>query len=414
MPRRSLSLSALAAALPLVVLTACGSGGGSAATTSTTASSLATASTSTVATTTVPAVTTTTVPAPSGPRAFAKPGPYPVGFTTLQMGDRPVAVWYPAVTGSEAGKAKATYDMRDLLPASEQAKVPDGVGSMFTMEAYADLPAAEPVTAPFPLVLFSHGLAGYRTQSSFLTAAMASWGFVVAAPEHRSRNLTSVLDGSAGKGQSDVEDLRATVKLMEAENLRDGGPFAGRVATGKVMAVGHSAGGIASFKLAADPDVVGYVELAAPPATGFGATTGTTVVAPAKPATIVAGSADAIARLDVIQGAFTALATSPKRLAVIDNATHLSFMDTCTIERDKGGVLTVARSYGVAVPDLVVKLFADGCDTKYLPAEQGWLLIEHLTIAATRSAFGIDVVPVGLDASIEGAYSPVKVTFTAG
>ena len=36
----------------------------------------------------------------------------------------------------------------------------------------------------FPLVVFSHGYGGLRTQSSFLTAHLASWGFVVAAPDH--------------------------------------------------------------------------------------------------------------------------------------------------------------------------------------------------------------------------------------
>ena len=35
-----------------------------------------------------------------------------------------------------------------------------------------------------PLLVFSHGNSGYRQQSTFLTTHLASWGFVVAAPDH--------------------------------------------------------------------------------------------------------------------------------------------------------------------------------------------------------------------------------------
>ena len=54
--------------------------------------------------------------------------------------------------------------------------------------------AASPSRAGrFPLVVFSHGYAGFRDQSTFLTSWLASWGFVVAAPDHHSRDLTAVL-----------------------------------------------------------------------------------------------------------------------------------------------------------------------------------------------------------------------------
>ena len=60
------------------------------------------------------------------------------------------------------------------------------------MSAYTGLPPADPDGGPYPLVLFSHGFAGYRLQSTFLTTHLASWGFVVAAVEHPYRNLTAV------------------------------------------------------------------------------------------------------------------------------------------------------------------------------------------------------------------------------
>ena len=60
------------------------------------------------------------------------------------------------------------------------------------MAACVGVPVA---TGRYPLVVFSHGYAGFRDQSTFLTAFLASWGFVVAAPDHYSRDLTEVLGG---------------------------------------------------------------------------------------------------------------------------------------------------------------------------------------------------------------------------
>ena len=56
---------------------------------------------------------------------------------------------------------------------------------------------AEVADGAFPVVLFSHGFTGIRVQSSFLMSHLASWGMVVVAPEHPSRDLTNVLGGTA-------------------------------------------------------------------------------------------------------------------------------------------------------------------------------------------------------------------------
>lgn len=45
------------------------------------------------------------------------------------------------------------------------------------------LPAAAGA-APHPLVMFSHGFGGCKTQSKFLMAALAAHGYIVAAPDH--------------------------------------------------------------------------------------------------------------------------------------------------------------------------------------------------------------------------------------
>jgi dienelactone hydrolase len=341
--------------------------------------------------------------APAGPSAYTGPGPYPVGTVDLLSPNGPISVWYPAEPGSDQGAAPATYDIRTLLPAADQATLAGADQMVHTTAAYPNLPAAE-TTQPFPLVLFSHGFCGYRQQSSFLTTAIASWGFVVAAPEHAARDLTACLAGTIGQGAStDVDDLRAAIPQMEGENLSEGGPLATIIDTSRVAVVGHSAGGDAAIAMSADPNVATYVALAA----GGGATPA------AKPALYIEGDADKVVPLASVEQWWNASVPSPKQLAVLSGVTHLGFMDACTIAPGDGGPFQLAVSAGAVVPDVIGRLYADGCDPKYTSAEEAWPAIRHLTIAQLRAVFGIDPAPVALDGSVADAYPGLTVRYEA-
>ena len=115
-------------------------------------------------------------------------------------------------------------------------------------------------------MLFSHGFTGIRQQSSFLTSHLASWGMVVAAPDHWSRDLYHVLGELLGEPQpeerDDVDDLRRTRDLLAAESGSDDSVLSGHVGTDEVAAVGHSAGGGTVLGFAGDDGVAGYVSLA--------------------------------------------------------------------------------------------------------------------------------------------------------
>ena len=391
----------MAAGLAVLALAACGGGRGQPAATG----SAAPATTSTGASTTAPAgqaVDAAPAAPTTGPSAFTQPGPYPVGTLELEAPNGPITVWYPGQPGSEAGHAKATYDLRTYLPAADQGKVPDDAVAPFAMEAYTELPAAEPEGQPFPLVLFSHGFCGYRQQSSFLTTTIASWGFVVAAPEHTARDLTSCLSGTIGQGAStDVQDLRAAIPILEAENLKEDGLLATIVDTTRVAVVGHSAGGTAAIQMSGDPHVATYVALAA----------GSGPAPAATPGLYVAGDADVIAPAASIEQWWNATVPSPKQLAVLGGVTHLGFMDLCTIAADQGGVFQVAQRFGVAIPDVIAHLTADGCAPSHTAATAAWPAIRHLTIAQLRAAFGIDPAPVALDASLADAYPGLTVRY---
>ena len=337
-----------------------------------------------------PPTTTTCAAAPYQDR-----GPYVVGVTTMSIdGGVPVEVWYPADVGAEAGKTRAKYDMRDWLPAASRAKISDADAPLHEMDAYRDV-AMSSATAgkKFPLALFSHGLGGYRDQTSFLMTHLASWGFVVVAPDHPERGLAIVLAGDLSKIDTSKgpDQMRAALAMMKGENEKPGGRFAAKLDLAHVAAIGHSMGGGTVATISADPEISASVLLASP---GFGTLAD-------KPLMMMWGAADGVAKPSTIEPSFDKQA-SGKRGVAIKDAGHMAFTDLCVIGRDKGGVLQIAIDHGLAVDDLVKQLASDGCGNQkggapYLGPELGWPVIDHFVTAELRAALRIDVTPIGLD-----------------
>ncbi|MFC0503237.1 alpha/beta hydrolase family protein [Micromonospora costi] len=161
---------------------------------------------------------TSATPAPRVPAGTAPARSFAVGVRQLKLnrdGDRPlpVTVWYPA-----AGPAGG--------------------------EAERSAPAAD---GRFPVVMFSHGLGGRPDDYAVLLTRWAAAGFVVAAPTfpHTSRgadgNVLDVLNQPA-----DVSYALTRVLALDGE---DGDPLRGRLATDRVAAAGHSAGGVTTVGL---------------------------------------------------------------------------------------------------------------------------------------------------------------------
>src|SRR5215468_9770434 len=137
----------------------------------------------------------------------AKPGPFVVGVKTLTLADplRPgrmltTEVWYPA-DDSARGKPGTGYsvELKDIANMLG-VPIPFDIGSIELQhtDAVRDAPRA-PIDPAAGLVVFSHGFRGMRWQSTFLTVAMASHGYVVAAPDHQGNTM---FDGSATPEQA--------------------------------------------------------------------------------------------------------------------------------------------------------------------------------------------------------------------
>ena len=343
-----------------------------------------------------------------GSDSFTGPGPLGVGETTLTLptDGAPVEVWYPATKASVAGKPEATYDIVDWLPEALKKLIPAGFSVSYPSGGVRGVPVAP---GRYPLVVFSHGYAGFRDQSTFLTARLASWGFVVAAPDHYSRDLTEVLGGptAATSKTTDVEDLKATITFMGAQDASASSPFHGHVDTGLVGAVGHSAGGAAVEALAAtDPRVTTFIGLAGATVGSFGQTRrGPGSVVPHQPGMLMSGTSDHVVS-DVGMIAAYGRMHSPKRLVLLRGAGHLVFADVCEVGSSHGGLLFIAAVLHVPIPASLVPLASDGCRPPDLPPPRGWPVIRQAVTAQLRYAFGFDAFTAGL-AGLGAAYPSV-------
>lgn len=186
-------------------------------------------------------------------RDLAAPGPHPVGFTRARLdAGHEVVVWYPSTPRGVAGRPLETIDLVGFLSPDLQAKIPDGDRVTYTAAAHED---AEPSEGAHPVVVFSHGLAGFAEQSVTLTTHLASHGYVVAAPDHVDRSLGGMLgDAAAAAVTDDVDDvelLGVTLDWIVARSAAADGLLAGTVDPDRATVAGHSRGASAAYLAAA-------------------------------------------------------------------------------------------------------------------------------------------------------------------
>jgi predicted dienelactone hydrolase len=313
----------------------------------------------------------------SSPRQ-AGDGPFVAGTTTVSLPYTKVDLWYPADTGSARGRTKHSYDLRDWLPPSLASRVTPGLFT-FTTDAYDGVPVSR--SGPFPLVLFAHGLYSFRDQSTFLTSWLASRGYIVAAPEFPSNDVTAFfaqLSGPPAPGPSDVTVLADTAALVMRMNRDPTSPVGGEVGPGKIAVIGHSLGGIDSMQFASAAMVGTYIPLAA----GFA---GAHPPLPAVPSLYMAGSTDHDIPRQLVQSVFDT-APQPKRLVVLANAGHLAFTDMCLVGAANGGLARLGTDLALPLPDGApfTPRATDGCGRGYLSPQRGWAKIQALVLGELR------------------------------
>jgi dienelactone hydrolase len=390
---RRLVPAALATAL---FLAACGSDSDGSAPASTDPVAETTADTSAADTSTTEAVETTVVPdttpqtseAPAPavtPADLAGPGPYAVGVTTRTLPDGGlVEVWYPADDSTRGGTD--TYALREFLPEGVAALVPEGIDDTLTYPATRDAAAAS--DGPFPVVLSSHGAAGYRMVSSRLNSNLASWGMVVAAPDHPSRDLANVLGGTSDGQPPAADQLRATRTYLTT--LDDDPLLGGVLDNGRVALGGQSAGGGTIAEVALDEGILGYVSYAS----------GLRDDVPEVPSLFIAGALDSLIPAENTRTSFE-LAPPPSWLWIIDAAGHHASTDVCLIGGGTATLPELADQAGLGdfVDDRLRALASDGCTPPNRPVPDVVPAVDQASVGFYRWVFGIDAEPIGLDES---------------
>jgi dienelactone hydrolase len=339
-------------------------------------------------------------------QTYVERGSYPVGVTTLELeAGNEVEVWYPAVEGTTGTDA---YDVRDFVPEEIRALLTADVPASYEYEAGRDAQVADD---SFPVVLFSHGASGIRFQSTFLTSHLASWGMIVAAPDHWSRDLYHTLSTPVGDRSTSITELLSTLDLIVAEGSNPDSRFSAKVDADNVVAIGHSAGGRTVVEAASDERIDAYVSLASG-VLGIGApadssTTTVPAVLPDKPSFFIAGALDQVISAETATRPSYEAVPAPSRLWIIDGMGHNGFDDFCTFGNGTG-IIGVAMASGLgplldAQPNLK-RLGEDGCLPPAEPVEKGFPIIRHAVTAQLRFWFGADDEPVGLGPDVAAQY----------
>ncbi len=160
-------------------------------------------------------------------------GPYPVGIRTIVLPEVAgytnveVEVWYPA---AQAADATTTYEF---------------IGVSFDAAGYRNV-APEP-HALNRLIAFSHGLGGVRQQNYAMAERLASFGFIVVAPDHPG---TTTLDYLATFDDLGAAVVRRPAVVRAAVDAIQQGAVEGLVPVGETYGlIGHSLGALTAMSV---------------------------------------------------------------------------------------------------------------------------------------------------------------------
>ncbi|RAR44680.1 acetylhydrolase [Paenibacillus sp. MDMC362] len=217
--------------------------------------------------------------------SFAKlQGPYPVGTTTMVLEDERreepatddpadhrklmIQIWYPASPGTGTGPSPYIEHLPVVLEGLQQAiSIPPLLlGQLKYVQPHSTQDAELSTDQDrYPVLLFSHGLTGFRNQNTFQVEELASRGYVVVGIDHaydaaavvypdhtamlKLENLSG-FDAYEKKSRLWVEDAKFVLDQIELLNESDHkGILSDRLDMDKVGMFGHSFGGATAAQM---------------------------------------------------------------------------------------------------------------------------------------------------------------------
>jgi predicted dienelactone hydrolase len=211
-------------------------------------------------------------------------------------------------------------------------------------DAVIDAPL-DTAAAPYPVLLFSHGSCGYPRQSLFLTALLASHGFIVVAPSHPGNTLNEYPNCGTPAAQlaSYQERPQDVIFALDSMLLDDADPmsaFFGALDETRIGMSGHSFGGLTTYLVTAIDNRFQVAVPLAPAVIG--------TMPPTVPSLTMLGQVDSVVDNDAIRNAYAG-AERPKYLVEVANAGHFAFSDGCFPGPDCNPPVTLTQPESHAV-----------------------------------------------------------------
>jgi len=286
-------------------------------------------------------------------------GPWPVGSKVVTISGLSSVVWYPAVPGSQTGKAKDSYCMKDYITVNGTR-----AEHTWTMNSYRDLPL-DASYGKYPVIIYVHGTGSMKYAHHVLATHWASRGFVVISCDNPYIYLTDVLNNPAGLLlQNQANDTRKIIAALQYP----AGSLAflnGKIDATRIGLSGHSAGGAAIALL----NNASGVQVIIPMASAAQINLGLSV----KSAMLMGGINDNTNKWSFEQLAYFNTTVFNKRLVGLPGAGHMAFTNLCDS-------VAKAEQYGFDLGNLST-VAHDGCGSSYLDEHKSWEIVNYASTA---------------------------------
>ncbi len=266
--------------------------------------------------------------------SVAARGPHGVGVTTIELEDesRPTEP-----NGDVPGSPTRKLTVEVWYPADPDVESPEA----------RDVPV-DGADAPYPLVVFAHGLSGSRRQSASFALHLASHGYIVASPDFPLSNLATPGGPRLLGVLQQPGDVSFVVDALRRRSNTAGDRFEHAIDGEAVAVSGHSLGGLTALLTVFGPHRDERMKAAlafAPPACFL---TREVVGDTSVPVMVIGGSLDLIVNRASFRNGYE-VARAPKYYVELVGGNHISFADL-DISDEVGAA---ALSEGRIAPSLV-------------------------------------------------------------
>jgi predicted dienelactone hydrolase len=328
---------------------------------------------------------------PAGPDAAPDPGamgPFQVGVRTIEILDTGrrnpdgsprklvTEIWYPA-TQATKGMAGAAYDIKDVFTDAQKVMLAGASVPVLQTTAVRDAPPAAS-HGPFPLVIFSHGQAAVRWQSTYYTVFLASHGYIVASPDHEGGTLYDVVRGQLSAVTEGVEKRPqdVTYVINRLSRLPEGDPLKTLIDIEHLGVTGHSFGALTTLRVAAFDKRVKAIVPQAPVTTDFAWIGIAKPIELKIPVQIQGAHQDKTLPWDENVAPAWDAQLKPRQLLDIVKGGHFTFSDLCQFD-----LATLADQVKLDIMGTdIKKVLGDGCGPTNPPATVAQPLMRHFAI----------------------------------